>query len=64
MSECRVLQKKNQRVEPNCLIVPNSVGQTELLEDVKGKGGLFSMGVAKSGLSPFVSKAFVRLNGN
>ena len=47
MSECRVLQKKNQRVEPDCLIAPNSVDQTELLEDVKGKGGLSFMGVAK-----------------
>jgi len=35
MSECRVLQKKHQKVESDCLIAPNSVSETELLEDVE-----------------------------
>jgi len=64
MSKCTMLQRKNQKVEPDCLIAPNSVGQTESLEDGQGKGGSSPMGVAESGLSPFVSKAFVRLKGN
>ena len=63
MSECRVLQKMNQRIEPDCLIAPNSVGQTELLEDVEGKGRSSPMGVAESPLYPrllFVSKGIKR----
>ena len=51
-----MLQKKNQRVEPDCLIAPNTVGQTGLLEDVEGKEESSPMSVAESGLSPFVSR--------
>lgn len=65
MSECRALEKKNQRVEPEMLLTPKIVDVTDSVNETRNQGKPVTVGsTADNGLSPFVSKGFVCLEGS
>ena len=65
MSECRALERKNQRVDPDLLITSQIVDTTGSVNEIQDQGKSVTLGsTAGSGLSPFVSKGFVCLEGS
>ena len=62
MSECRALEKKNQRVDPDLVIAQKAADWSG--KEIEKPDKLLKAVAAESGLSPFVSKGFVYLEGS
>jgi len=60
MAECRALEKKNQRVEPDLVITEKAMNHSGKAIETREE----LLTAADSGLSPFVSQGFVYMEGS
>ena len=64
-SECRALERKNKRVEPDLVITQRAPDTADSRDETKVQGKLLTPGSTAEGcLSPFVLRGFVCLEGS